>query len=158
MKRTNAGLLIVLAALGGIGGAFLEVGLTASGRPIIIPPLTLAIALAAIGGIVIALAVPIRRLTRGKANAPIDPYYATRVLVLAKASALTGALLAGFGIGFTFYLLSRSIVAQGSVGLAIITVVGAGVLLAGGLIAEEMCSVPPRDDDEDAGHAMRVRP
>lgn len=158
MKRTNFGLLVLLAALGAVGGAFLETGLTAAGRPIIIPPVTLAIALAAIGGIVIALAVPILRLTRGKANAPVDAYYATRVLVLAKASALTGAILTGFGIGITFYLLSRSIVAQGSVGMAIITVIGAGVLLAGGLIAEQMCAVPPRDDDDDDGHAIRVRP
>lgn len=157
MKRTSVGLLVVLAAVGAIGGAFLETGLTASGRAIVIPPVTLAIALAAIGGIVIALAVPIRRLTRGKATAPIDPYYATRVLVLAKASALIGALLAGFAFGVTFYLLSRSIVAQGSVGLAIITIVGAGVLLAGGLIAEQMCSIPPSDDDDENGRPVRVR-
>jgi hypothetical protein len=158
VKRTNIGLLAVLAAIGAIGSALLETGLTASGRAIVIPPLTLAIALAAIGGIVIALAVPIRRVTRGLAGGPIDPYYATRVLGLAKASALTGGLLTGFGIGITFYLLSRSIVAQGSVGLAIVTIIGAAVLLAGGLIAEAMCSVPPRDDDDDDGQVIRVRP
>jgi len=157
VKRTNIGVLVLLAAIGAIGGAFLETGLTASGRPIIIPPLTLAIALAAIGGIVISLAVPIRRLTRGKATAPIDPYYATRVLVLAKASSLTGALVTGIGVGTVFYLLSRSIVAASSVGTAIATVLGAAVLLAGGLVAEYMCSVPPSDDD-DGGPAVRVRP
>jgi len=157
VKRTNIGVLVLLAAIGAIGGAFLETGLTASGRPIIIPPITLAIALAAIGGIVVSLAVPIRRLTRGKATAPVDPYYATRVLVLAKASSLTGALVTGVGIGAVFYLLSRSIVAEGSVGAAIATVIGAAVLLAGGLIAEHMCSVPPSDDD-DGGPAVRVRP
>lgn len=157
MKRTNIALLVVLAAVGGIGGALLETGLTASGRPIIIPPLTLAIALAAIGGIVISLAVPIRRLTKGLAGGPIDPYYATRVLVLAKASALIGALLVGFGIGILIYLFGRSIVAQGSIGLAIFTTLGAAVLLAGGLIAEQMCSVPPSDDEDEDGRPIRVR-
>ncbi|HEY0260163.1 MAG TPA: DUF3180 domain-containing protein, partial [Lacisediminihabitans sp.] len=116
MKRTSVISLIVLAVIGGVGGAFLEMGLTAGGRPIVLPPLTLAIALAAIGGIVVSLAVPIRRLTRGTAKGPIDPFYATRVLVLAKASALSGALLTGFGIGITVYLLTRSVVPVSSVG------------------------------------------
>ncbi len=159
MRRTNVGVLVLLAAIGGVAGALLETALTSAGRSLIIPPLTLALALAAIGGIVISLALPIRRLTRGKALGPIDPYYATRVLVLAKASALTGALLTGFGIGLVAYLLSRSIFAVGSVGLVVATIVGAGVLLAGGLIAEHMCRVPPSDDDDDdAAKTVRVEP
>ncbi len=160
MKRTNVGVLVLLAAIGGVGGGFLEAGLTAAGRPIVLPPLTLALALAAIGGIVVSLAVPIRRLTRGRAKGPIDPYYATRVLVLAKASALTGALLTGFAIGVAFYLLTRSIVPTGSVGSAVATILGAGVLLAGGLVAEHMCTIPPSDDDDDdhGKRAIRVRP
>lgn len=159
MRRTNIGVLVLLAAIGGVGGAFLETGLTSAGQPLIIPPITLALALAAIGAIVVSLALPIRRLTRGKALGPIDPYYATRVLVLAKASALTGALLSGFGIGVVVYLLSRAIVAAGSVGMVVATIVGAGVLLAGGLIAEHMCTVPPSDDDDDdTGKTVRVEP
>jgi hypothetical protein len=158
MKRTNIGVLVLLAAVGGVGGAFLETGLTSAGRAIILPPLTLALALAAIGGIVVSLAIPIWRLTRGRAIGPVDPYYATRVLVLAKASALTGALLTGFGIGVTFYLSTRSIVASGSVVMAVVTIVGAGVLLAGGLIAEYMCTVPPSDNDDHNGKTVRVEP
>jgi hypothetical protein len=161
MKRTSISVLILLAILGGVGSAFLETGLAAAGRPIVIPPLTLGIALAAIGVIVVVLAVPIRRLTRGKAKTPVDPYYATRVLMLAKAGALTGALLTGVGAGVLIYLLSRSIVpAVGSVGSAIATLVGAAVLLAGGLIAEHMCTIPPSDDDDDENgkKTVRVRP
>jgi hypothetical protein len=161
MKRTNLSTLILLAVLGGVGGAFLETALAASGTPVIIPPYTLAFALAAIGVIVILLAVPIRRHTRGKSHAPIDPYYATRVLMLAKACALSGALLTGIGIGVTIYLLTRSNVpGVGSVGSAIATVVGAAVLLTGGLIAEHMCTIPPGDDeDDDPGKkTVRVRP
>ncbi|CAN5456716.1 hypothetical protein BH10ACT6_BH10ACT6_07390 [soil metagenome] len=158
MKRTSVTWLVVLAVVGGIGGALLETALSSSGRPIILPPLTLPLALALIGGIVVSLAVPIWRLVRGKAKAPIDPFYATRVLVLAKASALIGALLTGFGIGITGYVLTRSVVPVGSVGMGIATIVGAAALLACGLIAEHMCTVPPRDDDDDDGQAIRVRP
>ena len=158
MKRTNIGVLILLAAIGGAGGGFLEAGLTGSGRALIQPPITLALALALIGGIVISLAVPIRRLTRGKATGPVDPYYATRVLVLAKACSLIGALITGFGIGVTVYLLTRSIVPLGSVGLSLATIIGAGVLVAGGLVAEHMCTIPPSDDgDGDDDGRVRVR-
>jgi hypothetical protein len=160
VKRTSPVTLVLLAVLGGVVGAFLETALTAGGRPIIVPPLTLAIALAAIGGIVISLAVPIRRLTRGKAKGPIDPFYATRVLMLAKASALCGALLTGFGIGIGIYLLTRSVLQVNSVGLAVATIVGSAVLLAAGLIAEHMCTIPPGDDDDDdpGKKAIKVRP
>ncbi|HEY0260882.1 MAG TPA: DUF3180 domain-containing protein, partial [Lacisediminihabitans sp.] len=91
---------------------------------------------------------------------PIDPFYATRVLVLAKASALSGALLTGFGIGITVYLLTRSVVPVSSVGPAVATIIGSGVLLAGGLVAEHMCTIPPGDDDDDdpGKKAVRVTP
>jgi hypothetical protein len=160
VKRTSPVTLILLAVLGGVVGAFLETALTAGGRPIIVPPLTLAIALAAIGGIVVSLAVPIRRLTRGKTKGPIDPFYATRVLMLAKASALCGALLTGFGIGLGIYLFTRSVVQVNSIGLAVATIVGSAVLLAAGLVAEHMCTIPPGDDDDDdpGKKAVRVRP
>jgi hypothetical protein len=158
MKRTSISTLVLLAVIGGVGGAFAETGLAAAGRPIILPPLTLAVALALIGGIVVWLAAPIRRLTRGKAKVPIDPFYATRVLMLAKACALSGALITGLGVGITIYLLTRSVVpGVGSVGLAVSTVVGAGLLLAAGLIAEHMCTIPPGDDDDDESGKKTVR-
>lgn len=160
MKRTNVTTLVLLALIGGIGGGFLETALAASGRPIVLPPLTLGLALLAIGIMVVVLALPIRRLTRGKATQPIDPFYSTRVLVLAKASALSGSLVTGFGVGVLIYLLSRSVVpGVGSVAQAVATIVGAACLLAGGLIAEHMCTIPPDDTDDDQGNrAAQVRP
>ena len=160
MKRTNITTLVLLALIGGIGGGFLETVLASAGRPIVLPPLTLGLALLAIGIMVVVLALPIRKLTRGKATLPIDPFYSTRVLVLAKASALSGSLVAGFGAGVLVYLLSRPVVPGiGSVVLAIATLVGAAGLLAGGLVAEHMCTIPPNDDDDDQGdRAVQVRP
>lgn len=160
MKRTNISTLVLLALIGGIGGGFLETLLAAAGRPIVLPPLTLGLALLAIGIMVVVLALPIRRLTKGRASQPIDPFYSTRVLVLAKASALSGSLVTGFGAGVLIYLLSRSIVpGVGSVVQSGATLVGAACLLAGGLVAEHMCTVPPNDDDDDEGkRAVQVRP
>lgn len=151
MKRTHVTTLIILGVVGAAGGAILELLLSANGRPIVSLPITLGVALAVIGGIVVTLAVPIRRMTRAT-NAPrVDPFYATRIVMLAKACALTGALITGVGVGVLAYLLTRSVIGVGSVAQAITTIVGAGVLLAGGLLAEHMCRIPPGDDDNDPG-------
>lgn len=150
MKHTRISTLFLLAALGGVSAALVETAMALGGRPIILPPITLPIALAAIGVIIVVLALPIRRMIKGTHPAPVDPFYATRVLMLAKASSLSGSLLFGIGIGVAAYLLTRSIApAVGSLGLAISTIVGAGVLLAAGLIAEHMCKIPPGGDDDD---------
>jgi hypothetical protein len=161
MKRTSVTALVLLALVGGVGGGLLETALAASGRPVVLPPITLALALLAIGIMVIVLALPIRRLTRGTSRQRVDPFYSTRVLVLAKASALSGSLITGFGVGVLVYLLTRSVVpGVASVGPAVATLVGAGCLLAGGLIAEHMCTIPPgKDDDgEQPNRTVKVSP
>lgn len=151
MKRTKVTTLLIVAVLGAAVGAIVELALAATGRPIIPLPVTLGIALAVIGAIVITMAVPILRMVRSTTAPRVDPFYATRVVMLAKACALTGALGVGVGVGVLAYLLTRSIIGVGSVAQAITTIVGAGVLLAGGLIAEHMCRTPPNDDDNDSG-------
>lgn len=151
MKRTRVTTLLVVAVLGAAAGAIVELVLAANGRPIINLPITLGIALAVIGGIVVTMAIPILRMVRSSTAPRVDPFYATRVVMLAKACAVTGALGVGVGAGVLAYLLTRSIIGVGSVAQAIITIVGAGILLAGGLIAEHMCRIPPTDDDNDAG-------
>jgi hypothetical protein len=151
--------LVLLAGLGAGSAWFLHVALTATGRAILIPPVTLAVALTLIGVIVIAMALPVRKVSRGVPNARIDPFYATRVVILAKASSLGGALLAGAGLATGAYLLSRSVVpTTASVTLAFATAVGAIVLLVAGLVAEHMCALPPDDDSPDAKRDVRGTP
>lgn len=161
MKRTSVATLIVLILGGAILGGLLKVAAAAFGGSLSLP-VVLGVGLGLIGVIVVLLAIPIRRHARGRAPRPVDPYYATRVLVLAKACALAGALLAGGGIGITVYLVTQlDSPTGGSIGSAVALIIGAGVLLAGGLIAEYMCTVPPGDDDdddEDGKKTVRVRP
>lgn len=151
MKRTRVTTLIIVAVLGAAAGGIIEQALAANGRPIIALPITLGIALAVIGGIVVTMAMPIRRMTRATDAPRVDPFYATRIVMLAKACAISGALAVGVGIGVLVYLLTRSVIGVGSVAQVIITIVGAGVLLAGGLLAEHMCRIPPEDDDNEPG-------
>jgi Protein of unknown function (DUF3180) len=150
VTRTHPASLLLLAVVGAGIGWFMEVALVAFGHPAIVPPLTLAGVLALIGIIVVALALPIRKAVKGTARARVDPFYATRVLLLAKASSIVGALLSGVALAMLGFFLSRSVVpGVGSVGMSIATVVGAVILLVTGLVAESMCTLPP---DEGGAH------
>jgi protein-S-isoprenylcysteine O-methyltransferase Ste14 len=106
---------------------------------------------------VVALAWPIRRAVKGKTTKHLDPFRAMRTAVLAKACSLSGALVLGFGIGITLFLVTRSVLPSAeTVWLALATAIGAALLLAGGLIAEHFCTLPPDDTEtekEEHAHA-----
>lgn len=150
MRRTTPATLLIAAVLGVIAGWLLDEGLASSGRGVLVPPTTLAVALAAIGVVLVLLALPIRRVVKGTRKEPVDPFYATRVVMLAKASAITGALLAGTAGGVLLFLLSRPVSAGvGSVLPTAATVAGALVLTALALVAEAMCQLPPDDEEQE---------
>ena len=152
MTRTKPLHLVVLAAAAVVLTWLLQIALAAMGRAVLIPPYTLGVALLLIGVIIVAMAWPVRRVARGVKGARVDPFYATRVVVLAKASSLGGALLTGAGIGILGYLLTRSVLpAVGSITMAAVAAGGAVLLLAAGLIAEYMCTIPPDDDESQGG-------
>ena len=151
MKPTKASPLVILGLLGIAAAWIAELMLVGSGRPSLVPPITLGIALGLIGVLVVLGALPVFRVARGIAGARVDPFYATRIVLLAKASSLTGAILTGFAVSVLVFLLSRSVPASGgSVAMAIVTLVGAALLLAGGLVAEKMCTLPPSEDEPGA--------
>lgn len=150
MKRSRPTPLIGLGVAGIVVGFLIELAAAGTGIAIFIPPLTLPITLVLIAVIVVVFAVPIRRATHGSAGRPIDPFQAMRVVVLAKACSLVGALLTGAGLGVLFYLVSRAVIPVGNaVWISVAATVGAAVLLVAGLIAEHMCILPPDDKDDD---------
>jgi hypothetical protein len=125
--------------------------LAALGQPKLRPEFTLAITLVLIAAAAVTLAVPVRRATRGNPAHRVDPFYATRVVVLAKASAIGGALLSGAGLGFVIELALRSGDPGGDAFLRVFSVLGGGIaLMVGGLVAEALCTVP-KDGGDDPG-------
>jgi hypothetical protein len=158
VKRTRPTPLIGLGVAGLVIGFLVELGAAGAGLAVFIPPLSLPITLVAIAAIVIGFAIPIRRATHAKTRTRIDPFRAMRVAVLAKACSLSGALLTGSGIGVLAYLLSRSVLpASGSIWQAAAATLGAAILLAAGLVAEYLCTLPPEDDDtKPEGHHARA--
>lgn len=154
MNRTRPTSLIGLGVVGLVIGFLGELAASATGMAVFIPPLTLPITLVAVAVIIVAFAVPIRRAVRGRTARRIDPFQATRVVVLAKACGLSGALLTGAGVGVLAYLLSRDVLPSGnSILLTALATAGALVLLVAGLVAESFCSLPPDDDADDPENA-----
>jgi len=143
---------LVLLALVGFALAFAtDLALAMRGEPVLVPPLSLAVGLVLIAALLVALAWPVRAAAKGERR--IDPFYATRVVVLAKASALAGALLLGGAGGILTYLLSRAVVPIGSTLTAAGTLVAAVILLIAALVAEHFCALPPDDDEQQEAAA-----
>jgi hypothetical protein len=137
----------------GVATLFVTEGtLVRSGEPQFIPPITLGVALVFIGLILPVLAWPIRKVTMYNSDnpppQPVSPSYATRVVLLAKAGALTGALLAGSGVGIVVFLATRLVITPAPLLLSLSTAIGGAVSLAAGLVAEKWCQMPPQSGDE----------
>lgn len=152
MKRTGPAILIVAAVLGAAAGFLLDQLLTAGGRHSFTPTISLPILLILIGALVVALALPIRRATRGAGAAPVNPFRALRVAMLAKASSIVGAAAGGFALGLLVFLVTRPVTPPiGSMGEIIASIVAGAALVAAGLVAEHLCTIRKDDDDEHPG-------
>ncbi len=99
------------------------------------------------------------RIERRPGREPVNPLLVARFVVLAKASALAGAIFAGFYAGLTGWLLiERTEAAVGDRPAA-----GAGLLVSLALVAaalwlERACRVPEQEDDEDREPGDRETP
>lgn len=152
MKRTRPGILVLAAAIGVAAGFLLDQLLTSAGRPTSTPIVTLPILLAVLAAVVVALALPIRRATRGVGTRPVNPFRAVRVAMLAKASSIVGAGFAGFAGGLALFVFTRPATPSlGSLGTVIATAASGLLLVAAGLVAEHLCTIRKDDDDEQPG-------
>jgi len=123
------------------------------GRGVILPrvPWPAAVATAATAVVVVAAGLPVRRWVRGPRERRLDPMVAMRTLVLAKAAAYGGALLAGWFGGQALVLLPELIGDRRSrFVLAVLAAAAAVGLAVAGLVVQGWCRVPPEDDDAAA--------
>lgn len=162
MGKTQPIVLLLLFVAGAavlFGSEFMLVRL---GEPQFIPPITLGVALGFIGVILPVLAWPIRQSTRlhqdTATSHPVNPFYATRVLLLAKAGSLTGAILAGAAGGVLFFLLTRPVIVPTPVVLGVVSLIGGAVLTAGSLLAERWCQIPPAQSAGDIEGGVKGEP
>ncbi|MFD2027761.1 DUF3180 domain-containing protein [Promicromonospora aerolata] len=148
MRRTPIGSLIaVLVAVALVGWLVLR-ALEARGVHLPMVPWLVDVAILVLAGAVFWAGWTVRSYQQGK-RPSLDGLRAARTLVLAKAAALTGALLGGWYLAQVLVVVSdlaieprrdRAIAA----GVAVLCSV---VLAVVGLIAEKFCELPPSDED-----------
>jgi len=94
------------------------------------------------------------RIAGGRGLKPAAPLFVSRMVALAKASSLAGAVIAGLALGFVVYLsgsLNETIPRQDAV-TAAVTFAAAVVLACAALYLEYCCRVPDapdRDQDDE---------
>jgi Protein of unknown function (DUF3180) len=111
-----------------------------------------AAAIAAVAAVVAVLGWEVRRSVRGQRSTPLDPLFAARVVVLAKAAVFGGAVLAGWYAAQGLVVLSNvSGLRRERLVVAGVTALAAIVLTVAGFLAQRWCRLP--EDDEPGGAA-----
>lgn len=97
--------------------------------------------------------LPVRRFLRGQARKPFNPLRAMRILVLAQASALTGALVTGWYLAQVLVLSpDLDIASRRGLALRLAALALGGVLMSvAGLLTQAMCRVDTSDKDGGNG-------
>lgn len=149
VQRTSRLAIAAFAVVGAVVGLLLQLARSAKGQAPIVPPLSLALTLLVLGGVLLWLAIALRRAVVRKSKKPVNPFHAVRLLAGARAGQFVGALIGGFGGGLALQLLSRSVMPPAATWAPMLFVLGAGiVLLVCGIIAELLCRVPPDEGDD----------
>ena len=116
-----------------------------------VPPTLTATGVVSLGFVVLALAVAARYMSRvAREVAPVDPHIAVRILVLGRAGAVVGAVVAGIYVGIGIERVTSGLIA-GAGGRQLLyaglgAVAGLAVMVAG-LVVERACRRPDDPDD-----------
>jgi hypothetical protein len=123
---------------------------TGSGREPLPLPWTAIAGTGALAVAVVSIGLPVRRWVAGRRDRPLDPLFAARAFVLAKAAAYGGAILAGWYAGQALALLPDVVGSRRTkLVLALLAVVAAIAVSVAGFVVQRWCRVPPSDDDEE---------
>lgn len=149
--RTTRPATLVVAVLGSAAVAWLVTDNFYGSIPRLpwLPPLTML----GLGLVELVAARQTRaRIERRRGAAPVEPLLVARYVVLAKASALAGALFGGFYAGMTVWLgIERTVLTWASENLpaAVGGTAGSFALVGAALLLERACRVPPPPPGSD---------
>ncbi|SEP60879.1 DUF3180 domain-containing protein [Microlunatus flavus] len=141
--------LVVAALFGGLAGWLLAI--TTAALDVVPPsiPWSAPVGLVVVGALVGAIAWSTHQQIQVRRER-MEPQRAVAFLVLGKASALGGALVAGGYLGYALSFVSR-FEAEGPrerVVRSLVAIVGGVGLMVAGLLLERACRVPHDEDEE----------
>lgn len=151
MKPTKVLTLLGWVIPAATAGYLFSKYVVASGGQVPVAPLNLILTFLAISVILVIFAAPMFRYRkelaaqRKNSGAPrpkrLNPFYAVRLVVLAKATAIAGALFAGWQIGVIWFQIS-SPVTPGSVWQNVAALIAAIIMVVLALVIERICRIP----------------
>lgn len=166
MKSTSPVLLIGSAAVATAAGAAYGIYQVNHGHPLPVSHPSSLLTMPIIALVLVGLAVPIFRYrkallefaknTNDAAPRPrpkrLDPFYAVRVLLLAKSTSVASAVIAGFQLGLVLLQLATPVISA-SIWLNVVGVVGGVLSLVVAIIVERACKIPSggADSGTDGG-------
>jgi len=101
---------------------------------------------------VIAAGLPVRRWQQGRRDHALDPLVAARTVVLAKAAAYGGAVLAGWYAAQALTILPDVVGARRTrLLLASLAFLAACCVSVAGMVVQHWCRLPPPDDEDQEG-------
>jgi len=161
MKTTKAITLVVSAVLAGVLGSLYGIFQVTHGHALPVASVSTIFTMPGVSIVLALLALPIYRYRRAMINlaklhssqndknpvagnsrpVPLNPFYAVRVLLLAKSIAVTAAVLGGWQAGLVVLQLSTPVISA-SIWNNIIAFVGCAISVAVGLAVEQICKLP----------------
>lgn len=152
MRRTPLRRVLAVAALATAVAATVLRVVESRGGSLLPVPIVAWVVILLIAAVVGGLGWNVRQYVTGK-RPELDMLMAARTVVLATASAYTGALLAGwYGAQVLVVLGDLDLAARREVAITAGVAAAAAVVLAVvGLVVERWCEIPPPDDDDEGG-------
>lgn len=154
MKNLPPTQLMMFLAIGLVAGLSSSQLATSFGYSFLVSPASLLIVLPVIAIGIYLASYPIYRYRKkaekyevGPRPTRPNPFFAFRVLLVARAVALTGSLFAGWHLGQLLWLISFSVAPAGLVMPTVLGLLGSASMLGGGLLGEYNCRAP-RDPGE----------
>ncbi len=156
MKPTKFQTLIAWAVISTTAGYLVPKLIVANGGQVPIATLSLIITLPLIAILLVLFALPMIRAYRSagktklaaaaksaKTRTLINPFYAVRVVLLAKAIAIAGAIFFGWQLGLVWLQFSAPVITA-AIWYNLAALIGALLMLIAGWIIERVCRI--RDD------------
>lgn len=165
MKPTKIWSLLVATFVAGAITFVAVKALIANGGAVPVAPNNLLISIPSIAVIELLAAIPVFRyrrelgkyITTGKRPKRIDPFYAVRVLALAKATGISGALFAGFALSLVILQATLPVIPD-SISLNALALIESIVLIVVAILIERACKLPEDSEDVEAAGAKRSGP
>lgn len=154
MKPINVWTLVGAGLLATVAGFLISNFAIANGYPIPVSNLSLSFSIVVVSAVLFVLALPIARYKKqlklsyadksvtSLRPVPVDPFYAVRVLVLSKASAITAALFIGWHIGVIVKLFTLPVLATDSLWPNVIALAVSLILLIVAFLVQRICKLP----------------